>query len=642
MFDINKARKRLRVALAEASGYPVFKPEHLPENVGGFDPQAGAAERARRAKRERERKAWHAAQGGDPNKAAKDAAARAAAKRAARRAKRNESLQEGDAEIRRAERLALEDPSRAPALRQRLLRSGRLTVRQDIRLSLLGKYRVDVVDERVRVHDVGASDVVRALRAAGWKGTSMRMMAAPWYMQQAEREMKLSQFDAAALRRAIRDLFTYHVDYAQFMVAKKGVGRAMVLRNRGGVVTITRPFSLREVLSFIRDNPESRAANWLGDSPDLWVVLSKHYPDLFQVSQMDPQEEALQEDDRDLRNQQRAAQSSRDPATKARYLMALRRAGRPADLTIVAASDIPKFLAYLWKTNQLDLVFNSAYPFGYPGQRNAVSGVRFLAGALRAVEGKQVQGVRFSTFFRYVRKWLDKNNQDDKFGRALGDTPLERFLRAGEPDDDRTADVDGHWVGLFERLWFPTPDQAESFGFHYGELVSIGENLNGGAVIEVNDWGVQNLDLFTTPTARDGAWANLVGEWEEAEQEALADRYHEAVSAWAGEFDIDHDVMVRILADAGINAEDHEDYTRRDVQVAVDDFIEALAKNEAGNQWEDLDRQGVVGSASESDVESMLDAWMRRGELELDPSTWGSSVRALWHEYGQDERFAEE
>ena len=218
-----------------------------------------------------------------------------------------------------------------------------------------------------------------------------------------------------------------------------------------------------------------------------------------------------------------------DLEAKIDYLVAVNRRGETPNLTIFNRdADIGKLVAYLWKTKSFDIIFNDNYPFGYPGQPNATAGVRFLAGALRLVHvSRFVSGVRLSTFFKYVQKWLSKHRQANSFGRSMGNTPLESFIRNGEEDAGMTINGDG-WAGLHEGLWFPTPNEAESYGFHYGELVRIGSHINGGAIyMQSGDGVVRELELFTTPEARDRMWAEWEAEADDqiAQAEADEDEY---------------------------------------------------------------------------------------------------------------------
>jgi len=225
----------------------------------------------------------------------------------------------------------------------------------------------------------------------------------------------------------------------------------------------------------------------------------------------------IAEADARLRDLERRALMSGDPDTKIEYLGALKRAGQEPDLKIIAgARTMGPFLARLWQTKQFDLVFTASYPFGNPGSHEATQGVRFVAEALRIVHAGGVRGVRFSTFYALVRRWLERHNQDDKFGRTFGgSTPLETFFRYGEADEEINYDVDSESVSRFDTLWFPTGDQAQSLGFHYGELVSIGDHINGGAIIRTNDWGTRDLQLFRLPIQRDVAWAHQEEEHQE-------------------------------------------------------------------------------------------------------------------------------
>lgn len=334
-----------------------------------------------------------------------------------------------------------------------------------------------------------------------------------------------------------------------------------------------------------------------------------------------------------LRGLQRAA-SHGDLDAVAAYLSAMARAGNPLDLSVIGSRP-ERLIAYLWKNKLITLLFNSAYPFGNPGTSDAVLGVRTLASILRTVHGKAVQGVQFTPFYKIVRAWLERNRQTHRFGRTSSDTPLEGFIRHGDADEELSYDVDGEHVMLHNTLWFPTPDQAAGFGFHYGELVAIGDHINGGAIIRVSDWGTRELTLFRTPVERVGAWAQAEEAYQEHEQAVNDEAEVEAINSWAGQFNVDVDVLTQILRDDGISADPPDEWRREDIQRAINDYIDATAKQQAPGQYRDLTRQRVIGSASVSDVENMLGNWMRREELELDPATWRTEVRRLWDTYEQ-------
>jgi hypothetical protein len=166
-------------------------------------------------------------------------------------------------------------------------------------------------------------------------------------------------------------------------------------------------------------------------------------------------------------------------------------------------------------------------------------------------------------------------------------------------------------------------------------LADLADHINGGAIIRVNDWGVQDLSLFRTPTERDVAWAGQEEDYQEWSDEVNDEAVNDAIYAWADTFSVDADVLRQILADEMISAEPPDEWSHSEIQKAIDDYIDKTADREAPGQYKDLTRQRVIGDADVQDVENMLNNWMRRDELSIDPSTWGTQVRELWKEYEQ-------
>lgn len=194
---------------------------------------------------------------------------------------------------------------------------------------------------------------------------------------------------------------------------------------------------------------------------------------------------------------------------KIKYLGDLKRAGKAPDLSIFKnVSEIKELIRVLWtdKDKLMPLVFNDNFEFGRPGTRDAVIGVRFLTTVLREVHYNQIQGIRFTTLFRYVLRWLTKHNQADRTDRPS--SALGKLLAAASEDEVVYGFMgDEGRLSMLSELWFPARDQAESLKIHYDDLAQIGIHINGGAIYRIRrDTSSPIVELFRTPAERDTIW----------------------------------------------------------------------------------------------------------------------------------------
>jgi len=220
------------------------------------------------------------------------------------------------------------------------------------------------------------------------------------------------------------------------------------------------------------------------------------------------------------RELQREARSHPTPDNIISYFQALRRTKQAPDLSVMPKTErgLASFISDLWRSKELALVFNDNFDFGNPGTHDAAIGVDFLSNVLSLAHDKVIRGVKFTQFFRFVRNWLRKHGEDRRWGRSSANTPLEQWVASQDPEETFEYNVDGN-ICRHQGIPFPSSigdhyGGAGAYGMHFGELVALGDNINGGAVYRLEGTGlIYNFAMYPNENSLLLAWEELVTDW---------------------------------------------------------------------------------------------------------------------------------
>lgn len=319
----------------------------------------------------------------------------------------------------------------------------------------------------------------------------------------------------------------------------------------------------------------------------------------------------LVEADRRDRDLERAAKQGDRQAVMA-YLRNLKATGNAPDLSVVPINDnLIKLLVDLKHSNILNVLFSEHYPFTPRNSR----AVQIVARSLDYVRDKKVSGVRWRSFYKYIRRWLERGGVDDReddidmllWGSGYEDESIHNFSR-----EETTAQ-------MYENLWFPANDEIEHQHLDFGMLVAMGDHIDGGAIAEWTGRGV-NATLFATAAERVTAWGELEVENQEHEDEAQ----EQAIAEMAADIGYPLEVLqAAIDNDPGLTDNHWSEWDERPFREAAEEAADDTAER-------GIRRYNLLG-VTNSELKEVLKTAILAGHLSIDRGRWTRrEIQRLW------------